>query len=152
MGYDLVYDAANNSYTVWDSIRVGVLVITFGIALNVSSTFQSMFIRGFSEKVSKRVAKFILGFAIIFTLMSFGSYTDSNRAKSASRNNSCKTIEGPIENYQLYDAAESEKFEVKGVNFDYSDYARTGGFNTTTTKRGPISCLLYTSPSPRDRG
>ena len=154
MDYDLVFDAANSSYTIWDSIHEGILFIIFGIALNVSSTLQSMFIRGFSEKVSKRVAKFVLGFAIIFTLMSFTSYTDSNRAKSASLNNCCKTVEGPVENYQLYDAAESEKFEVEGVSFNYSDFSRTGGFDTTATKGGPISeglnvRICYISPTSK---
>ncbi len=139
MNYDVVFDAANNTHTIWDSIRWGILFITFGIALNVSSALQSLFTKCASPKFSKLFSKIVLGFAIIYTVMSFGSYTDSERAKSASQNNSCIIVTGLIKNFQTYDAGESEKFSVQGVTFAYSDYERTGGFNTTMLKDGPIS-------------
>ncbi len=38
----------------------------------------------------------------------------------------------------LWAGHDTERFDVNGINFSYSDYMVTGGFNVTSSHGGPV--------------
>jgi hypothetical protein len=49
-------------------------------------------------------------------------------------------VEGIVQNFHPmpYEGHDTERFDVAGVRFEYSDYMITGGFNQTRSHGGPI--------------
>lgn len=55
--------------------------------------------------------------------------------------NQCRIVEGPVEHFVTGEKGES--FSVAGVDFKYSDYVITDGFNNTSSHDGPINSSSY---------
>ena len=52
----------------------------------------------------------------------------------------CSVVEGVVENFHPMPKSghDTERFEVNGVHFSYSDYVMSPGFNNTASHGGPI--------------
>ena len=70
----------------------------------------------------------------------YKSFTDNN----ADENNTDKFI-------TKFEVTVSDPSLVDTLYWQYDDATATGSFATTTTTSSTTTCLLYTSPSPRDR-
>ena len=142
LNYELIYDAANSDFSEWGLIGIGLVFVVIGAILVFSPTLRSAFGRGASEKSTKLFAKVFFGFSIVWTLgAGSGMLLDYNKAKSASKNNTCAVVEGRIENFHPMPrgGGQQEKFRVSDVRFEYSDYIISGGFNNTASHGGPIA-------------
>ena len=147
MNYELFYDAANETLTGWNFIKIGVLFSIIGALLVFWSPVKSLFVR------SEMFAKFFFGFSLFWTVLATSAIFFANtEAKSSSEQNTCRLIEGVVENFKPmpYSGHQLETFEVQNVKFGYSDYSITGGFNNTSSHGGPIVeglrvriCFLY---------
>lgn len=65
---------------------------------------------------------------------------DAIRASQNATSGNCETVEGPVEHFHPMPAEghDMEHFDVRGVEFSYSDYVVTAGFNNTASHGGPI--------------
>ena len=89
---------------------------------------------------------FFLGFAILWTGGAFlGTYTSYLRHRALARDNKCRAVEGPVENFVPMPVTghSDESFSVAGVPFAYSDYGVTDAFNNTASHGGPIDQNSY---------
>jgi len=66
-------------------------------------------------------------------------------AQSALRDGTAQVVEGPAENFHPMPVTghDSDRFDVAGVHFEYSDYEITAGFNNTRSHGGPIGPDSY---------
>ncbi len=62
-------------------------------------------------------------------------------AAEALEEGNCEVIEGKVENFHPMpqEGHDTERFEVDGRHFSYSDYVVSAGFNNTSSHGGPIS-------------
>ena len=82
-----------------------------------------------------------LGFAILWTTVAFFvTFVDYWSSVRALKENRAEVIEGPVADFHPmpYSGHVDESFVVKGVQFEYSDYGVTAGFNNTASHGGPI--------------
>ena len=61
-------------------------------------------------------------------------------AKDALAEGSCQIVEGTVENFHPMPKSghDTERFDVDGVHFSYSDFIVSPGFNNTASHGGPI--------------
>ncbi len=66
-------------------------------------------------------------------------------ARSALQDGRAAIVEGPVGNFhpQPYGGHDTERFDVGGRHFEYSDYGSTPGFNTTQSHGGPVHAGEY---------
>jgi hypothetical protein len=93
----------------------------------------------------KWVGYFGVVFAALGTLALFGTtFLEYSRLQAAYRRGEYATVEGVIQNFQPmpWDGHQDECFSVNAVQFCYSDYGPTAGFNNTASHGGPIRAGL----------
>lgn len=147
MNYELIYNAANESYSGWVGVVIGLSFSIIAAALVFSPSTRtaifssnSFFFKP-SDKFTLIFSKVYLAFCLVFTV-SAGTFPllDYNEIKSASKTNSCTITEGVIKNFELKELRHRTiKFEVKGVQFRYTNEAPTYGFNNRSTNSTSIS-------------
>lgn len=155
MEYELVYDAATSDGGIWSFVGGGVLFTFIGaFALLAIYIFKRYFGR---ETAGDLVVffRFFFGFALVWTLVaSFSMWHQTNETASASRNDKCLVAEGPVLGFtpMAEYGGSHESFSVQGVDFAYSDYSITGGYNNTVAHGGRITegsqvrlCYFYRS-------
>jgi len=82
-----------------------------------------------------------LAFASTWTaLFSFVTYREYVTLVRAVNAGAVQFVEGPVEHFVAMPANGHgvEKFDVQGKHFEYSHNVATAGFNTTSTRGGPI--------------
>jgi len=143
MDYVTVFDAANSPYRNLWFVLPGLAFSFVGAAMVFRpGLLDRLRFRPSSAKPWFRpFAWFYFLFAIVWTILAGGGLlSDAISAKRAARNGDCRTIEGRVENFHPMPASghDTERFDVQGVAFSYSDYVVTAGFNNTSTHGGPI--------------
>jgi hypothetical protein len=83
----------------------------------------------------------IASIMIVVTLISIPKIiSEEKQFQNVIRQKSYKVVEGEIEQFSNYNESGHvfEKFTIKGVGFEYSDYILGKGFNKTSKNNGPI--------------
>ncbi|SIN60571.1 hypothetical protein SAMN02745824_0695 [Parasphingorhabdus marina DSM 22363] len=81
-------------------------------------------------------------FAIFWTMTAgIITWTDNTRVADASEHNRCTVVEGEVENFVPMPKSghARETFTVEEVDFAFSDYVITGGYNNTRSHGGSIT-------------
>jgi hypothetical protein len=89
----------------------------------------------------KRIIRVALWLSVIWTIVAFAvTFPDYYQLRKRYRDHQYSVVEGTVENFKPmpYEGHENESFTVKGVRFEYSDYAVSPGFNKTSSHGGPI--------------
>ena len=114
-------------------VIIGVGISWFNIKYNKSTS---------PKRILTIVFGFIFsGFASIMLLLTVpNEIANWNRTQKIFANKEYKVIEGEIHDFHPmpYSGHEDERFTVKGVLFEYSDYSRFYGFNNTSSHGGPL--------------
>ncbi len=87
----------------------------------------------------------LLGFAVLWTtVVSVSIVSEYLSASHALRDGTALVVEGTVDDFHPMPAAghDTERFVVKGVRFEYSDFIVTSGFNNTSSHGGPIRAGL----------
>lgn len=143
-----VFDVLDSGYRDWTFPAFGLIFVAIGIALlafpkiikrlgipnapylNGRSAFQAFF------------PYIFVGLALLWTVIVFiATYSHHLRHKALVQENQCRIVEGPVEHFVTGEKGES--FSVAGVDFKYSDYVITDGFNNTSSHDGPINSSSY---------
>ena len=80
----------------------------------------------------------IIFIAICFSVLGIKDYIEK---RSALANNQVNVVEGYVENYhpQPLGGHDTERFEINGVSFEYSNFEITNGYNTPACYGGVIT-------------
>ncbi len=142
-GYTVVFDASQAYRPVWFP-AVGLIFVAIGLLLwrfhNRIPGASRWPWRGHPWRV-KAVAGFYAGFALLWTTISAVSVAQAYlSARRALRDGTAGVVEGPVLNFHPmpYSGHDTERFTVRGVSFEYSDYSVSAGFNHTRSHGGPI--------------
>lgn len=84
---------------------------------------------------------FWIGFASLWTIGAFAiTGSEYFLYRDIMKNKKYKEVEGIVENFDPmpYSGHKHESFTVKGIQFKYSDYVVSAGFNTTKSHGGPL--------------
>jgi len=80
-----------------------------------------------------------------FAVLTFSSdWSEYRDAVTAVNEHRSSVVEGPVQDFQPmpYEGHQDECFRVQGVQFCYSDYVSTAGFNQSASHGGPIRAGL----------
>jgi len=144
-----VFDVLQSGYKDWQFPAFGLIFIFIGMVLVFAPRLiaaTGIPYMDFKSKMSRAFRFFFLGFAVLWTVAAFlGTFTDYERHKALALNNTCRIVEGPVENFvpMPYTGHADESFTVSGIPFKYSDYSVTDAFNQTLSHGGPIDRDIY---------
>ena len=109
-------------------IAIGVIVI--------------ILMRKFNAKRSQQIFMYFwTGFGVLWTTIAFiGTGSEYFSCVSAMKNGTYEEVEGLVENFDPmpHSGHKNESFTVNGINFEYSDFGSSAGFNNTKSHGGPI--------------
>ena len=122
------------SYDVLDQVVVSVLFLCLGYTSGIDKAIDS-------NKMKRLITAFRYGLILIFVSATF--YMVFSMLNPLS-----------IKSSDLVHLEESENYRIKhyreNSNFTFAGYHKARVFERLLFLEYPISCLLYTSPSPRD--
>ena len=124
-------------YAFW-----GLIFIVVGIKLIISKLNS----KPNSSRHSIAYLSIFTGIAIVYTIIS--SYTiigEYFKLRNIMLNNEYSVVEGKVTDFLPMppEGHQKEYFIVNGVEFSYSDYEITAGFNNTKSHGGPIDLGKY---------
>jgi hypothetical protein len=138
-GYRTVFDVTEVGYKSWFFPALGLafvmitLVLRFLNRRGLWSEVRTPNPRGFLQ-----VAFY---FSVFWTMTAFTfTYYDYRMAIGAMRDGSAELVEGPVTDFvpMPHSGHSDESFRVQGVNFAFSDYTVTAGFNHTLSHGGSV--------------
>lgn len=137
-GYYLVFDAGQKPPTLWFP-AAGLVFVLLGLLL--WHFRHSRFIWG-----GPFFAGVYLIFAIGWTVIAgIGIISQYLEVQTTLKNGQAAVVEGYVQNFHPMPSSghDTERFTVNGVQFAYSDYSMTSGFNNTSSHGGPIREGIY---------
>jgi len=140
MSYRVVFDAAEEGYSTWPFVSVGLVFILIGVGLVLVRRRMPGW-WGNHPKVSSTFAFFFAGFAVLWTSIAFlGTYSEYSKISSAQEEGRVEVVEGTVRDFipMPYAGHAMERFCIQSKCFEYSDYDVTSGFNNTSSHGGPI--------------
>lgn len=136
MNYRLAYDVTQQTPALGFPL-MGLLFVGIGLVL-------WRFRHRLSPDTPWRRTAFpaaFLGFALVWTAVASVSVLSGHLdAQRALRDGTALVVEGTVDDFHPMPAAghDTERFTVKGVRFEYSDFMVTAGFNNTSSHGGPM--------------
>jgi hypothetical protein len=143
-----VFAVADRGYN-WSLPAFGCIFIIVGFFIaifpRIIKTTGIPFLN-FKSKLRSFHRYFFLGFGILWTAITFiGTYSQYLRHKSLVQDNKCRVVEGLVQNFVAMPFAghAQESFSIAGVQFAYSDFVVTDGFNNASSHGGLIKADSY---------
>ncbi len=143
MNYRLVYDVSARPPELWAS-GLGLLFVVIGAVLwryrHRTTRYEAL-----APWMRTAFAGGFLGFAVLWTTVaSVSLVSEYLTARRALRDETALVVEGTVDEFHPMPAAghDTERFVVKGVRFEYSDFVVSSGFNNTSSHGGPIRAGL----------
>ena len=140
MDYITVFDASDAPLKGIGFVIPGLVVSLVGAVLVFRPKFVAAI--GFVRAAKSPIFNWlVLLFAIAWTVVVGGvTISRSLAASEAVNEGNCETIEGRVENFHPMpkEGHDTERFEVAGMSFSYSDYIMSSGFNNSASHGGPI--------------
>lgn len=139
MQYTLIFDAAADPFRNLTFVLPGLILVM----LSAVMVFRPEWLEAvFRQPLRYRhIFRWFFLFGICWTvIVTAGLIVDARRASQTAQLGRCDIIEGRVEHFHPMPAEghEMERFEVQGVEFSYSDYVVSAGFNNTASHGGPI--------------
>ncbi len=133
-GFSTVFEVSNSDY-LSDSISSLILTVVLIVFVYFSRNIKL----GNNNSTDP---KFFIIFIIfvIAIVSSISGYSEHQRHKELVQNNTCRIVEGPVENFVPLPMPTRgiERFSVSGVWFEYSSHLATDAFHDTSPE-GPIT-------------
>jgi hypothetical protein len=152
MHYVTVFDATVRPYRNLGFVLPGFGFVLLGaIMLFRPSWVEALFRKPFRHPYVFRWFFFL--FSVFWVITATSSVlTDAVRASKDAGAGNCETIEGRVDHFHPMPAEghDMEHFDIRGVEFNYSDYVVTAGFNNTASHGGPIRAGLPVRICHRD--
>ncbi len=142
-GYRTIFDVTQAGYKSWSFPAFGLIFV--GVGALLPTLIRIGLFRKTPPAMAKWFPRIYLGFAIFWTATSFlSTFIDYRRAIGAMEHNQAAIVEGPVTDFRPmpFTGHSDESFRVQGVEFRFSDYGVTAGFNHTASHGGPIRAGL----------
>tara|TARA_R110002096_G_scaffold28203_10_gene85653 strand:- start:7007 stop:7474 length:468 start_codon:yes stop_codon:yes gene_type:complete len=129
------YNVLDSGHGVLGFAASGLGMIAIGVILII-------LMRKFNAKRSQQIFMYFwTGFGVLWTTIAFiGTGSEYFSCVSAMKNGTYEEVEGLVENFDPmpHSGHKNESFTVNGINFEYSDFGSSAGFNNTKSHGGPI--------------
>ena len=140
MYYTLIFDAAAHPYkNLLFALPGFAFVLIGGIMVFRPEWLEAVFRQPLRQRYIFRWFFFL--FAIFWTVTATaGLLREATRAVGSTKAGRCEVVEGRVENFHPMPAEghDTERFTVRGIEFNYSDFIVSTGFNNTASHGGPI--------------
>ena len=142
MTYTTYFDASAHPVHDWSWLLIGGLITLVGAVMAFRPKLIERLGFGFRNVSARpifRWTSFLFG-ACWLLIACATIFSDALRASAKVRKNECSIVEGRVADFHPMPPAghDTERFEVNGVPFSYSDYIITSGFNQSASHGGPI--------------
>ncbi len=139
MQYTLIFDAAAEPYRNLTFVLPGLVLVI----ISATMVFRPEWLEAvFRQPLRRRpIFRWFFLFGVCWTVIATaGLIVDARRASQTAQWGRCDIIEGRVEHFHPMPAEghDMEHFDVQGVEFSYSDYVVSAGFNNTASHGGPI--------------
>jgi len=140
MDYITVFESSNTPLKGIGFVIPGLIVSLVAAALIFRPNFFKTI--GFARAARSPIFNWLVFmFAIAWTVIAGGvTISRSLAASEALKEGNCETVEGRVENFHPMPKGghDTERFEVAGTRFSYSDFIMSSGFNNAASHGGPI--------------
>ena len=140
MHYTLVFDTSEHPYRNFTFVLPGLIFVLVGaVMVFAPQLLEALFRKPLRQRYIFRWFFFI--FAVIWTFAATSAmWRDASNAGQLLKSRKCQMVEGKVENFHPMPASghDTERFDVKGVHFEYSDFIVSAGFNNAASHGGPI--------------
>ena len=140
MHYITVFDASVHPYRNLTFVLPGIGFMLVGAVMVFRPAWvEALFGKPFRHRYIFRWFFFLFSFFWTASV-TIALIKDARNANLAMERNDCKIVEGAVEHFHPMPATghDTERFDVHGVKFAYSDFIVTAGFNNTASHGGPI--------------
>lgn len=140
MHYVTVFDAAANPYRNMWFVLPGLVGLVCGAIMVSKPAWMDAIMRRPMAR-GPLFGWFFFLFALLWTVVATASIvSDASNARGALNDRDCQLVEGRVEHFHPmpWTGHDTERFDVNGTSFSYSDYIVTAGFNHTASHGGPI--------------
>jgi hypothetical protein len=131
-----VFDLTTSGYKAWWFPCFGLVFVALGVAfVRYPDRWPA------PRTVVRTFGFYWLGFSILLTLFAFGAtFSEYWSLRSAIRDGTVSVVDGPVSQFEPmpYAGHAMERFCVRNICFEYSNYVVTSGFNNTSSHGGPI--------------
>jgi hypothetical protein len=143
MHYVTVFEASADPYRNLTFVLPGLALSAVGaIMVFRPGWLAKLQVRPSPQKAwFKPFAIFYLLFVVVWTVSAGTAvFSDARNAKRTLLRGDCEIVEGKVEHFHPMPASghDTERFDVNGVPFSYSDYIVSAGFNNSASHGGPI--------------
>ncbi|WP_119268584.1 hypothetical protein [Taklimakanibacter deserti] len=142
MQFETVFDAAQTGYRTWPFAAFGLIFVVVGALLVFAPLLmQPIHPGGLQGRPRVYFSRAFLGFAICWTTITFAStFSEYRSIRYALATGQYETVKGKVTDFipMPHRGHAMESFSVNHVNFSYSDFVITNGFNNTSSHGGPI--------------
>lgn len=141
MHWVTVFDLVQTGYRNWWAalVALGFMAVGLYFAFGRFRADEGNALIGcFRRPFGLLFAAFAVGWGFLAVNNSYNEYTDLRDSLVSGRAN---TVEGEIHNFQHL--LKSERFDVRDVHFEYSDYDLIAGFHAESGDNGPIRNGVY---------
>jgi hypothetical protein len=140
MHYVTVFDASIHPYRNLSFVLPGLGFMVLGAIMVFRPAWvETAFRKPFRHRYFFRWFFFLFS---VFWVVTAGTsvLSDSIGASRNVASRNCEIVEGLVDHFHPMPAEghDMEHFDVRGVEFSYSDYVVTAGFNNTASHGGPI--------------
>jgi len=139
MNYEIIFEATSEPYRNLTFVIPGLALSVVGAVLVWRPALLEKF--GYKKGRWRVFSWFFFLFAVAWTLgAGFSLMSRDFAASQELERGNCSVVEGVVENFHPMPKSghDTERFEVNGVHFSYSDYVMSPGFNNTASHGGPI--------------
>jgi hypothetical protein len=135
MDYHVAFDLLDKGYQWW-APGVALFIALVGVSLLLIKKYKPGHVRFSYLRLWSGTVAAIGMFLLIFWI-TFANY---DRYRHIYLTKQYQVVEGRVENFVPMPRTGNgrERFTVRGVTFEYSDFAATPGFNQTSAAGGPI--------------
>lgn len=140
MHYVTVFDASLHPYRNLTLVLPGVALASIGAVMAFRPRWlEAVFRQPLAHRYIFRWSFFLLSTFYVLAATA-ALWRDARDTQLAAQQGNCQLLEGRVENFHPMPAEDHdlEHFEVRGVEFSYSDFVVTAGFNNTASHGGPI--------------
>jgi hypothetical protein len=140
MSYVTVFDASLHPYRNLSFVLPGFGFVMLGAIMVFQPKWvETVFRKPFRHRYIFRWFFFLFSVSWVVTAGA-SVLRDAISASRSAASGNCETVEGRVEHFHPMPAGghDVEHFDVQGVDFSYSDYIVTAGFNNTSSHGGPV--------------
>jgi hypothetical protein len=144
MEFEIVFDLTREGFKLWAPQSIALVFLLGGALMALAPRLYALLLRVQLMRSPSRTTVQISGLAVsiiaapVFTYLFFDSYRSYDELMNALNTGRYESVEGLVERAQAVARTRGERFEVKGIRFEYAPMDNAHGFKKPAADGGPI--------------